>query len=148
MSSSYFEDLQLGHSELFGKYIAEEQEMLAFAHKWDPQAIHIDSAAATPLFGSVIAPMSYTMAIAGRFISQRPQPLALIAGLGSDGFELPQPLRPGDIVSNELQWTALRASSSKTDRGIAHMTQTLRNQHGEIVLLTRGRMMIARRPQR
>lgn len=145
MTTSYFDDLKEGAIEEYGEYIAEEEEMLAFAKKWDPQGIHIDKEIAVPLFGSLIAPMSYTMAIAARFISLRPNKLGLIAGLGSDGFELPMPLRPGDHIRNKIEWTKLVPSKTKKDRGVAHMTQTLSNQVGDIIFITKGRMMIARK---
>lgn len=113
--------------EKFGEYYIEEKEMLAFAQKWGFQDIHINKAVAKSLFGSVITPMSYTMAIAARFISQRPNKLALIVGLGSDGFELPNPMRLSDHISNQIESTKLVPSKTKHDRGVTHMTQTLCN---------------------
>jgi len=145
VSLSYFDELVLETPEFFGEHFVDEEEMITFARRWDPQGIHVDKTIAEPLFGDVIASAAYTMAVATLLLNQRPKKLALIAGLGSEGFELPNPVLPGDRIQNQIEWTNLIPSATKTDRGIAYLKQTLSNQDGGIVFLTKGKLMISRK---
>ena len=46
MEVHYFEDYELGQSESAGSYIADKEEFVPFAKKWDPQPFHVDEKAA------------------------------------------------------------------------------------------------------
>ena len=52
----WFEDIALGHRTTVGIYTFTEDEIIAFAKKYDPQPFHIDrEAAARSPYGGIIA---------------------------------------------------------------------------------------------
>ena len=60
----YFEDYVPGAVHEFGIIIAEEDEMIAFAQRFDPQPFHTDPVAARQsIFGGLIASGWYTSAL-------------------------------------------------------------------------------------
>lgn len=42
MVYGWFEDMAAGDTETIGEYLVEEDEMVAFAEKWDPFPFHVD----------------------------------------------------------------------------------------------------------
>lgn len=56
------------------------------------------------------------------------------------------PVRPGDTLHTKAEVVALRASSSKPDRGVVHLKSRGVNQPGETVLSYIGTNMLPRRP--
>src|ERR1043166_5751369 len=95
----YFEDLELGVETYYGSYAVTREEVLEFAHKYDPQPFHIlDEAAARTHFGRIAASgwhtAAMTMAVIARYVVEHEQ-----AGLGSpgiDGAAWEKPLFPGE----------------------------------------------------
>ena len=52
----YWEDFHVGDEAVHGSHEITEEEILAFAHEYDPQPIHVDAAAAAAgPFGGLIA---------------------------------------------------------------------------------------------
>ena len=52
----YFEDIELGSQTDIGSYTFTEEEIIAFATKYDPQYFHIDPVRAKDsLFGGLVA---------------------------------------------------------------------------------------------
>ena len=52
----YFEDIQPGTIDRFGRYEVTREEVVDFARKYDPQPFHLDSdAAKSTLFGGLAA---------------------------------------------------------------------------------------------
>ena len=71
------------------------------------------------------------------------------SGIGSPGLDEVRwlaPVRPGDTLHTEVEVVALRASSSKPDRGVVHLKFRGINQRGEAVLSYIGINMLLRRP--
>jgi acyl dehydratase len=56
------------------------------------------------------------------------------------------PVRPGDTLHTKAEVVALRASSSKPDRGVVHLKSRGVNQRSETVLSSIGTNMLPRRP--
>ena len=52
----WFEDIEIGGKRVLGTHTFTEDEIIAFARKYDPQTFHIDpEAAKASLFGGLIA---------------------------------------------------------------------------------------------
>ena len=73
--------------------------------------------------------------------------IAILSGLSIDEVRTPLPVRPGDVLTVEARWDGLRRSRSKTDRGIAGLRCTVRNQRGETVMEYGYRYLVACRPK-
>ncbi|MBF7731232.1 MaoC/PaaZ C-terminal domain-containing protein [Pseudomonas sp. N040] len=142
----YFEDLNQAALVIRGSYTLREEEIIAFARQWDPQPFHIDPAAAalSPLQG-LFASSVHTYAITSKLLSQLEPPIAAIAGIKHE-LEMPEPARPGDILSLQIVLLDKRVSASKPDRGLVSLASELHNQAGNVVLRVRSLIMVKRRP--
>ena len=55
------------------------------------------------------------------------------------------PVFNGDTIYSETEVLEKRESSSKPDRGIVYVETRTRNQHGEVVLTLRRRVLIPKK---
>ena len=69
-----------------------------------------------------------------------------LLGLGADGIEWPQPVRPGDTIQVEIEILEIKPSRSRPDFGVVKMRSTARNQRGEVVFVVNPNCWVARRP--
>lgn len=67
---------------------------------------------------------------------------AVIASFGYDEVRFKTPAHAGDTVSLVLDFENKRLSSSKPDRGIVTLRQTLINQDGQIILTVLDNVMV------
>jgi acyl dehydratase len=143
----YFEDLQPGLLKTTGSYAVREDEIIDFARQWDPQPFHIDPvfAATTPMQG-LFASSAHTYAIAALLFHRLEQPIAGIASIRHE-IELPEPVRPGDVLHLQVHLLEKRASASKPDRGLVKVELALLNQDGQTVMRNLSLMMVRRRPR-
>jgi acyl dehydratase len=134
MHDCYFEDIQLHQPRTTDTFIVPEEELIAFAKRWDPLAIAAgrEAAKGSPHAG-LIAPATYLMAIANALISQL-DPRALFIGVADWRVQFPHPVRPGDRLVATSECVYKRESRTKTDRGIARFVITVQNQNGEAAL--------------
>ena len=149
MPVRYLEDLQVGDKVQAAPVTVTEAEILEFARRYDPQPMHADPvAAAQGPFGGVIASGWHTAALVMRMVVDADplggQPLL---GLGVDGIQWPQPVRPGDTLHLEIEVMAITPSRSRPDYGVVKLTSTLRNQRGEVVYVVSPNCWVARRPE-
>ena len=144
----YFEDFPIGERHEYGTRTVTEDEIVRFANDFDPQAFHIDKAAAeASFFGGIIASGWHTCSIAMRLICDGF--LLDSASLGSPGVDeirWKKPVRPGDALTLFGTTTIAKPSSSKPDRGVLTNVIELVNQHGETVMTMSAMTMIRRRP--
>lgn len=61
--------------------------------------------------------------------------------------DFPNPVRPGDRISLEMECIEKRESRSKPDRGIIRQSIILCNQNGEPVLTLKDTILVAKRPR-
>ena len=137
MALKYFEDFIPGAEDEIGSVTVDENEIRAFAERYDPQPFHTDPvAAASSPYGGLIASGWHTAAMAMRLIVER-----FIDGdtsLGSPGLgpiRWKLPVRPGDELHLHARITSARRSSSKPDRGTITFELTVRNQRDETVMI-------------
>jgi acyl dehydratase len=132
----YFEDYIVGSVYEFGSILVEEKDILDFAHKFDPQAFHLDhDKARKSQFGGLIASGWHTAAITMRLLVDHY--ISRVAGMGSPGsgpIRWLRPVRPGDQLS--IRITVLKATRSrlKPNRGTVQAFVETMNQYGEVVM--------------
>lgn len=146
MSDLYFEDLRVGDVLTSDAYPIDEDEMVAFARKWDPLPIHIDedAARASP-HGGLIGSGEYSMAIKQLLITRLGFNAGVIASVGYDELRYRRPVRPGDSLTLTVRCAEKHESRTKADRGVVKFDVALANQDGEAVLTYLDIVMMARR---
>ena len=144
----YWEDIKEGEVVQLGSRTMEKDRMVAFAREFDPQPFHTDEKAAeASIWGGLIASGWLTGSVLMRIFYDGY--LKDTAGLGSPGIDelrWLKPVRPGDTLSARLTVLETAASRSKPDRGIVRSLMEVLNQHGEIVMTTKGVNFVKRRP--
>lgn len=140
----YFDDIPLNQPWTTREYVVPEEEMVAFARRWDPLPIHTDreAARASP-HGSLIAPASYTISLASALVQNAGPPIAYIGGLEWK-TRFTTAVRPGDRLVATCQCVYKR-ESSRPDRGIARFMTVVRNQRNETVITSEMTTLVARR---
>jgi acyl dehydratase len=132
----YFEDYKAGAVYEYGYASVSEEEIVAFAQRFDPQSIHTDPCfAASGPFSGLIASGWHTGGIfmrlyADHYLSR----VASLASPGVDELRWATPLRPGDSLRLRTTILDTRRSRSKPDRGLVRTRGELLNQHGQTVL--------------
>ena len=145
----YFEDMEVGSERVFGSYHVTREEILEFAHKYDPQPFHLsDEAAAKTHFGRLAASGWHTAAMVMRVLvdclSAERQ-----AGLGSPGVDelrWLRPVHPGDTLTVSGQIIDKTPSRSKPDIGSVRTRMTVINQDDVPVMRFTSIVLMQRRP--
>lgn len=118
----YFEDLRLGLSWPTASAVVSEEEIVAFATKWDPQPFHLDrEAAGKSFFGGLVASGLHTFVLSFRIYND----LGLfrgtaVAGVGVEALRWIRPVKEGTTVS-------VLAT-------VARLEPTRRPEHGRVTM--------------
>ncbi|RMH18138.1 MAG: MaoC family dehydratase [Acidobacteria bacterium] len=133
----FFDDFTLGERAGFGAVEVRREEVIDFARRFDPQPFHLDEEAArrSP-FGGLIASGWHTVALTMRLMVEAlgGGESGSLGSPGADRIRWLEPVRPGDVLSVELEVRALRPSRSKPDRGLVEIEVTTLNQHRRPVM--------------
>jgi len=140
LTELYLEDHLPGSVQVMGSVKVTEEEIIAFAKRYDPQVFHVDPEAAkkTP-FGGLVASGWHTVALAMRLIVDNR--LSRVKNVGSPGAEEVRwlkPVRPGDTLTVKATIVEARRSRSKPDRGVIKALIEISNQAGEVVTSWKG----------
>lgn len=142
----YYEDLEIGARQSFGRYDVTREEVLEFARKYDPQPFHLDDeAAARTHFGRLSASGWHTCAMAMAMMVENLKRNGQ-AGLGSPGMDnlrWAKPVFPGDTLRVESEVLEKRRSQSRREIGLFKSRSQIFNQHDEVVLEMVSNGMIA-----
>ena len=134
----YYEDLVIGTRSVSRGYAVTRDEVLEFATKYDPQPFHLDDdAAAQTHFGRLSASGWHTCAMTMRLMVENwigEEPAAALGSPGVDELRWMKPVYPGDTITVESELLSKRRSRTRLDRGLIKSRQTVRNQHGDIVM--------------
>ena len=132
----YFEDYAEGAVYEYGYLSITESELLEFAHRFDPQPIHVDPAyAAAGEFGGLIASGWHTTSLMMRMLADHYlSKVASLASPGVDEVRWPVPVRAGDRLRLRTTIVEARPSRSKPDRGVILTRAELLNQRDEVAL--------------
>lgn len=145
----YFEDLEVGAETYFGSYEVTREEVLEFAHKYDPQPFHVsDEEAAKTHFGRIAASgwhtAAMTMAVIARYVVGHEQ-----AGLGSPGIDdlrWKRPVYPGDTLHVRGTIVEKTPSRSRPEMGSFRTDTVVTNQDDQPVMSFTSIVLIRRRP--
>lgn len=144
----WFEDYVAGAVYEYGHVTVTGADLLEFAHRYDPQPIHVDPAfAATGPYGGLIGSGWQSAALAMRLLADHF--LSRVASLGSPGVDELRwtvPLRPGDTLRLRTTIVDARASKSRPDRGIVSTDVELLNQDDGRPITFRAANFLLRRP--
>ena len=143
----YWEDINVGDTGDLGSYTVTEEEILAFAKKYDPQPFHLDrEAAKQSIFGGLIASGWHSCAIMMRMSVEhmRREQLAGVGSPGIDSCRWLKPVRPGDTLTVRTEITESWRSKSRPI-GFVRRRADMLNQHGEVVLTVVGVGMFERK---
>lgn len=144
----YWEDFEVGETADLGSCSLTEEQIMAFARKYDPQPFHVDpEAARRSIFGGLIASGWHTCALMMRLsveAAQREQ-AAATGSPGIDSCRWLKPVRPGDVLTGATE--ILETWPSRTRPiGFVRRRVEMVNQRGEAVLAIVGISMYQRRP--
>ncbi len=132
----YFEDYVAGSVHEFGYVTVEQDEVIAFARRFDPQVFHTDpESAKKSIYGGLIASGWHTAGLMMRLFADHY--LSKVASLGSPGVDelrWNKPVRPGDELSIRVTVQETKRSRSKPDRGMVHSFIEVMNQNREVVM--------------
>jgi len=147
-SERYFEDYQPGAVFNSGAIPVSEAEIIDFARRYDPQAMHTDSkAAASGRFGGLVASGWHTAALMMRlFATSFLSPGSSVASPGIDELRWHRPVRPGDALSLRMTVLEARRSRSRPGEGVVRSLVEVLNQDGEMVMSLKPISLIACRP--
>ncbi len=149
MSEKWFEDYVVGRTTEHGSIRVDEDELVDFGRRFDPQPFHIDpDAAAIGPYGGLIASGWHTCALMMRLLAQ--EYLSPVSSLGSPGIDelrWLRPVRPGDELSLRTTVEEARLSRSKPDRGLLRTRVELIDSDGDIVLRLLAMNLVSARPE-
>jgi acyl dehydratase len=143
----YLEDLYVGRRFETGSVRVGTESIKAFAADFDPQPFHLDeAAAATSLFGGLVASGWHTAALTMRLLVTGGLPIAGgVIGAGGE-VQWPRPVKPGDELRVVCEVVGARPSASRPDRGMVTVRTETLNQAGEAVQIMTARLVVPRRP--
>lgn len=137
----YAEDLAVGDWMELGTTEVTRDEIIDFARRFDPLPIHVDGTDSP--FGDVIASGMHTLSLFASISSPKFMArLALIAGKGFDRMRLPNPVRPGSLLTGSLQVLDVRMGPRKAD---VHCLYEMVDQNGDLVMTMVGIQVVRRR---
>lgn len=145
----FWEDIETGVDYPLGEHTFDEEEMIRFASRWDPQYFHTDpEAARSSHFGGVVASGWHTIVVGHRKLvdalhaeAERLKSLGAEPGLsgpspGINYVHFEQPVRAGDTLTYAMVVTHKRPSRSLPGWGILFNQIQATNQHGVRVYLS------------
>jgi acyl dehydratase len=150
IDNRYLEDYVSGAVHEFDGIVVEQDEVIAFAKRFDPQPFHTDPAAATQsAFGGLIASGWHTASLMMRlFVDHYLSHVASLGSPGVDQLRWLKPVRPGDRLVLRVTVHEVKRSRSKPDRGILHSHIEVLNQHSEVVMTMKALNMLLYRGPR
>ena len=147
MTARYLEDFTVGQRFGSGRLRMDTEQITTFAFAFDPQPFHLDEEAARDtLFRGLAASGWHTAAVTMRLLVESDlKPAGGIVGAGFDELRWPRPVRPGDELRVESEVLEVRPSKSRPDHGLIKVRTTTLNQHGEVVQVLIGNLVVRRR---
>ena len=152
----WFEDVPLGEKFTIGSYAFTEENIIAFARKYDPQPFHLDKeAAARSPYRGLIASGWHTSAVWMKLmIAYRHGRIAVGEEATQPNYVSPgvreirwlKPVRPGMIVTYTNESFAKLDWPSLPQYGLIEGHNEAFDQEGTLVYTFINRVLIARKP--
>src|SRR5512147_2411641 len=149
MPGKYFDDLEVGqrfrHSQ--GRTVTEMDNTLFCALTMNTQPLHLnEDFAAQTVFKQRIVNGIFTMGlVVGLTVSELTEG-TVVANLGYDHVNHPNPVFHGDTIYVETEVLEKRDSRSKPDRGIVRLKHTARKPDGTIVVELERTVLFLKKP--
>jgi acyl dehydratase len=147
----WFEDVALGIKKDFGTYTFTEEEIIAFATKYDPQPFHIDpQAAAQSMFGGIIASGWHTAAVWMKRALESALGEPTGPGIVSPGFEAMRwfkPVRPSTTLRFSAEVVEKLYLRSRPDFGLVKSRNEARDETGTLVFSFIGKTFVQKKPK-
>lgn len=130
------EDLSVGQKFTAGPAQITAQSIIAFGKEFDPQDFHTDPIKAKDtVFGELVASGWHTASLTMRMIvDAMPKMKGGMVGRAVEKMNWPRVVRPGDVLSLEVEIIDLRSSDKTPERGLMRTRNIVTNQKGETVL--------------
>jgi acyl dehydratase len=144
----YLDDFQAGQVTELGEIAVSEEEIVAFARRYDPQPFHVDrEAGARSIYGGLIASGWHTASLfMGLLVRGALQDVASLGSGGLDELRWLKPVRPGDKLRGRFTVLSIKPSEKRPDRGTIVGLGELFNQDGERVFFVRWPALLGRKP--
>lgn len=143
----YFEDFIVGETVETGSIAVSQEDIIAFASRFDAQDFHVDPDKAKASFaGTLIASGWHSCSLLMRLMAE--SFLLASSGMGAPGIEEVKwlrPVQPGDVLHGRRNVIEIRPSRSRLDMGLVRFRLELVNQRGESVLEQVNWIMFGRR---
>jgi acyl dehydratase len=148
VSERWFEDYAVGTTGEFGPIRVDEDDVVDFGRRFDPQPFHVDAAAAEAgPFGGLIASGWHTCALMMRLLAtEYLSPASSLGSPGVDELRWLAPVRPGDELVLRTTVEEARVSRSKPDRGLLRTRVELVGGGGTVVLSMVAMNLVRLRP--
>ena len=132
----YFEDYIAGSVHEYGSIAVEQEEIISFAERFDPQVFHTDpEGAKNTIFEGLIASGWHTCGLMMRlFVDHFLPKVASLGSPGVDELRWNKPVRAGDELSIRVNVLETKRSRSKPDRGIVHSLIEVMDQDRDVVM--------------
>lgn len=143
----YLEDMHIGQKFTAGPVRVTQEDIITFAKQYDPQDFHTDPVRAKDtVFGELVASGWHTAAMTMRMITEAtPKMRGGMVGRAIEKMGWPRPVRPGDVLSLEIEIIDLRTSEKSPGRGLIRTKNTTSNQKGEPVMEMEAVIFVPRR---
>lgn len=142
-----FEDFVVGETVAAGSIAVSQDDIVAYASRYDAQDFHVDPEAAKASFvGTLIASGWHSCGLLMRLIAENLLPDA--TGMGAPGIDEVKwlrPVKPGDVLSARRTVLEAKASRSRPEMGLVRFRFALLNQRDEPVLEQVNWIMFGRR---
>ena len=143
----FFEDYKEDAVIEMGPVYVEEDEMIKFALKYDPQQMHIDPEAAKkgPYKGLIASGWLTCALVMGELVKNYFSASSSLGSPGIDELQWLKPVRPGDRLTVRATILETKRSRSKPDRGLVRTLVEALNQQQEKVVSFKALNFILRR---
>ncbi len=148
MTALYLEDFEVGQTFTSDRMTVTEEEIIAFATRFDPQPFHLDpEAAKSTFFGGLAASGWHTAALTMRLlVGGEMTPAGGIIGAGFEQLTWPRPVRPGDTLHVVSEVLEVRPSRSRPTQGRIKVRSRTLNQNDDVVQDLVGSLVVMARP--
>ncbi|GKY89615.1 MaoC family dehydratase [Sinisalibacter aestuarii] len=141
-----WEDLEIGEETRSSPLTVTAQDMLDFAHRYDPQYFHSDQEAAKDsLFGELVASGIHTAALWRIMDHEVNGNIDWVCGVQWDEVRWRKAVRAGDTLTAGSRVLSKRPSDSRPGIGIANMQHWVENQDGDVVFSFTSVSLVYRR---
>ena len=143
----FFEDYQEDTVIEMGPVYVEEDEIIEFALRYDPQQMHIDPEAAKigPYKGLIASGWQPCALVMGELVKNYFSSSSSLGSPGIDELQWLKPVRPGDRLTVRATILETKHSRSKPDRGLVRTLVEALNQQQEKVVSFKALNFMLRR---